>query len=165
MVKRQIRIEGDVAYISLTKGYEAAIDAADVPLVEGFDWLALPRGGSAYAYRTTHSPRKTIYLHRLLVAASSDLHVDHIDGNRLNNRRGNLRLATRHQNMQNQKLATHNTSGLKGAGWSKSKGKFRSRIVAFGKEYHLGFYNSAEEAHAAYARASAKLHGAFGRVE
>ena len=49
---RQIRIQGDIAYVPLTKGYEAVIDAADVPLVQGNNWSATVRKRTCYAFRT-----------------------------------------------------------------------------------------------------------------
>ena len=57
------------------------------------------------------------------------MHIDHINGNRNDNRFDNLRLATDSQNIRNQKKRKTNTSGFKGVGWSKQNKKWRSRLV------------------------------------
>ena len=162
---REIRIEGNVAYVPLTKGYEAVIDAADVPLVEGFNWCAAVDGRSVYAIRTGPRPeRKSILLHRVLMGDSVGMEVDHQDGDGLNNQRGNLRVATKSQNMHNQRTRVDNASGMKGVHWSNVRGKWVAEISLNGRRSHLGYFTTPEAAHAAYVAASERLHGDFGRV-
>lgn len=167
MMARPIRIEGDIAYVPLTKGYEAVIDAADVPLVDGVNWVASVDRRTVYACRHDKSgptPR-FVRMHRALMGDPIGLEVDHCDSNGLNNRRANLRLATRLQNAWNQRRSSLNTSGLKGAVFYKQRGKWRSMIKENGKNKHLGYFATAEEAHIAYAKASAELRGEFGRID
>ncbi len=161
---RAIRIEGDIAYVPLTKGYEAVIDAADVPLVDGQRWSALVKRNGIYAVRTVISGQDStaLYMHRLLAGDPSGLQVDHADGNSLNNRRSNLRPATVSQNAQNRGTSARNTSGYKGV--HRSRGKWRARIVIDGASRCLGRHDTPEAAHAAYCKASAELHGEFGRT-
>lgn len=166
---RPIRIEGDVAYITLTKGYEAVIDAADVPLVEGYVWHAIPRKHTVYAQHTTPLPnRKAVLLHRLIMGEPAGMNVDHRDGDGLNNRRrgeaGNLRIATVSQNRHNTRLLDRNTSGFKGVTWDKSRGKWKAMICLNDKRVNLGRFDDLEAAHAAYVAASQSLHGEFGRT-
>lgn len=173
---RSIRIEGDLAYIPLTQGYEAVIDAADVPLVEGFNWCASVRREAngeiwnVYAVRKDgpRNARRTVYLHRHITGAPDDMDVDHRDGNGLNNRRrgksGNLRTATRSQNRQNSRIPADNTSGFKGVTWSAWARKWVANIQVARKRRHLGYFATREAAAAAYAKASDELHGEFGRV-
>jgi HNH endonuclease/AP2 domain len=161
---RKIRVEGDVAYVPLTQGYEAVIDAADVPLVGGVNWTANVRPQGCYAYR--HKPRPDsgpIYLHRFLMGDPDELDVDHVDGDRLNNRRSNLRLATRSQNMQNGKLRKDNTSGHKGVVFIKETGKWRAQVARDGRAMYFGNYATIEEAIDAARAARESLHGAFAR--
>lgn len=88
-----------------------------------------------------------------------DGNVDHIDGNRLNNCIGNLRIATHGQNIQNQhKAHARNKSGLLGVSWSKSHKKWRASIMVNGKPHYLGRHQSKEFAHQVYLEAKAKLH-------
>ena len=75
--------------------------------------------------------------------------IDHIDRCTTNNRVENLRPATKSQNNQNTDLQSNNTTGVRGVDFSKQKNKFRVRIKLDGKEKHLGFYNTIEEARVA----------------
>ena len=88
--------------------------------------------------------------------------IDHINGNRLDNRWANLRLATRSQNMQNQGSARGNSlTGIMGISRTpcKSRPRWFARIrVPGGDVKHLGVFDSKEEAHAAYIKAKAELH-------
>lgn len=167
MNTRPIRVDGDIAYVTLTKGYEAVIDAADVHLVEGWSWYALIKQRTVYACRSDYSDGRLrkVRMHRALMAAQDGFEVDHRNGNGLDNRRSsNLRLATPAQNQHNQRLSRSNTSGFKGVCWDKGAGKWMAYINLGGKGRYLGRYETPELAHAAYAAASAELHGEFGRA-
>jgi hypothetical protein len=166
MKARPIRIEGDVAYIPLTKGFEAVIDADDVPLVEGYNWRAWVGRNAVYAIRADYSGQKqrTVYLHRVIIGEPGGMQVDHIDSDGLNNRRLNLRPATHQQNNHNQRLSSRSTSGIKGVHWNKRDRIWHACIALNGKTRHLGSYSTKEAARAAYAEASARLHGEFGRI-
>lgn len=163
---RPVKIEGDVAYVTLSKGLTAVIDAADAELVGQWNWRAQHKGGNTfYAVREVgkRSERKTIHLHRLLMGFPEGLEVDHIDCNGLNNRRSNLRTATRGQNARNVKRANKNKSGYRGVYQNKA-GSYCAQIRARKQYYHLGTFGTPQEAHAAYAAASKELHGEYGRV-
>jgi hypothetical protein len=163
---RPIRIEGNIAYVPLTKGYEAVIDAADVALVEAHNWCASVDANTVYAQRKDCSgPKKrTVWLHRAIMGEPSGLKVDHKDGNGLNNRRYNLREATHAENMRNRRTNENNTSGFKGVYLNKQSEKWCAQIKLNGKNRQLGRFDTPEEAHAAYATASAKLHGEFAKL-
>lgn len=164
---RPIRIQGSIACVPLTRGYEAVIDVDDVSLVEGCNWSARVTPRSVYAARADYSgpERRTIYLHRTLMGEPEGLEVDHRDGDGLNNRRANLREATRSQNQHNRRIRTDISSGFKGVYWNKRGQKWRAFIRINGKEKHLGYFTTPEEAHAAYCAASDKYHGEFGRTK
>jgi hypothetical protein len=89
--------------------------------------------------------------------------IDHINGNPSDNRLENLRLATRSENRCNSKKPRTNTSGLKGAFWNKKTQKWKAQIRILGRQKHLGYFLTAEEAHAAYLAAANIYHGAFAR--
>ena len=91
--------------------------------------------------------------------------VDHIDGDKSNNRIENLRLATYSQNQHNRKICSTNTSGVKGVYWDKSKKKWRGRIEDMGKKLHVGYFHTIEEAETAMIIARNNLHGDFARHE
>lgn len=163
-VLRPIRIEGDVAFVPLTRGYEAVIDAADVPLVEGRNWCALVcKNGIVYAQHGARQGKGL--MHRVIVGeACEGLTVDHRDHNGLNNRRFNLRPATVAQNNHNARKRSDNRSGLKGVSWNKKTRKWVAQIQLNGRRMHLGLFPSPEAAHAAYQQASVQHHGAFGKA-
>jgi hypothetical protein len=160
---RPIRVEGNVAYVTLTQGYVAVIDAADVPLVEGRNWCAHRSRNTVYALTSPHRGRQ-IPMHRQILDADPALHVDHKDGDGLNNRRSNLRVATVAQNARNRATRRDSSSGVKGVYFDKDRLRWRAAICVAGKITFLGSFSSLEAAAAAYADASARLHGEFGRA-
>lgn len=84
--------------------------------------------------------------------------VDHKDGVRDNNRWGNLREASKAQNAQNRKTPITNRSGFIGADLHAASGLWRSQIQVSGRKIHLGTFQTAEEASAAYLAAKRELH-------
>lgn len=167
-----IRIEGDIAYVALTRGYEAIIDVEDVSLVESFNWTALidrRKDGSVrrvYAVRKEGfgKSRRSVLMHRTIGKTPHGLDTDHHDGDGLNNRKINLRSATVAQNAHNQGLSISNTSGHKGVHWNKRRGMWQARIRVPGERRHIGYYRCKTAAAIAYAKKSLELHGDFGRV-
>lgn len=89
--------------------------------------------------------------------------IDHRDTDRLNNRLENLRLASRHQNGCNTSLPSHNTSGFKGVSLHKRSGRFAAYYKKHGKKQHIGYFATAEEAHAAYSLAASREFEEFAR--
>ena len=99
--------------------------------------------------------------------APNGLQVDHIDGDVLNNQKSNLRICTQQENAKNRKINKNNTSGIKGVSKTKRK-EWRSKtwqaiIGADGKNTHLGYFYTAEEAGRAYKKAAKELYGDFAR--
>jgi hypothetical protein len=170
---RPIRIEGDCAFVTLSAGYVCVIDAADVDLINVGNWSAhVSRRGdgsvlTVYAFRQIcdeNGRRGRALMHRLIAGTPAGLQTDHIDGDGLNNRRANLRNATKTQNGRYIRRPLHNTSGVKGVSWHKGSNKWRASIKCDGKSRALGSFKSIAEAAEAYAAASAELHGEFGRL-
>ena len=161
---RPIRIEGDIAFVTLTKGYEAIVDAADIHLVEGFNWFADVKGRTVYACRNHKSPRRgLVYMHRAIAQTPEGMDTDHRDLNGLNNRRSNLRTATKSQNQHNVTAQVNNTSGYKGVSFRRDRGVWRANISHNRKTLFLGHFSKPELAHAAFCEAAAKLHQDFAR--
>lgn len=169
--KRPIRIEGAVAYVPLTQGYEAVIDAVDAPLVENVNWCASVdrrEDGSirgVYALGRVSGTRRAILLHRMIVAPPEGEQVDHHDGDGLNCRRYNMRTATHTENMRNARKRVDNASGSKGVSWNRVSLNWQVHIRAGGRQINLGRFADLAQATAAYSRASAELHGDFGRLK
>lgn len=90
--------------------------------------------------------------------------IDHINGNKLDNRICNLRLCTHAENMRNRKINTNSSSGLKGVSFDKSKNRWRAVIKFQNKSITIGRFDTPELAHLAYCKAAAELHGEFARA-
>lgn len=103
--------------------------------------------------------------HRLawlwMVGALPTDHVDHINRDRADNRWGNLRLASRSQNMGNRSISRNNTSGVKGVIWHKDAGKWMACIKINGKRRYLGYFLDIDAAAAAYADAARQHFGEY----
>lgn len=84
--------------------------------------------------------------------------VDHINGDRTDNRFENLREANWSENQHNRRLQRNNKSGYHGVSWDSCAGKWRAGIRANGRGVNLGSYDTPQEAHAAYLRAKAAMH-------
>ncbi|MCM2294777.1 HNH endonuclease [Allorhizobium sp. BGMRC 0089] len=91
--------------------------------------------------------------------------VDHRDMDKLNNRWGNLRDASKAQNQANTSVRKSNTSGFKGVfATARHPDRWLSQIRVNGIKKHLGTFDTPEQAGAAYASALAEIHGEFGRI-
>lgn len=93
-----------------------------------------------------------------------DMDIDHINGNKSDNRIDNLRLATCSENSWNAEKRSDNTSGYKGVSFDKSRGLWAAYINAYGKRKHLGRFRLIEDAHMAYEKASIEMHGDFSSI-
>jgi len=86
-------------------------------------------------------------------------YIDHINGNKCDNRVANLRLATEQENQHNQSCPqTNNKSGFRGVSWHKWGQKWIAQISLNGKTKYIGLFNTAEEAYEAYLKAKRELH-------
>lgn len=104
--------------------------------------------------------QKKKLLHRLIMKEPAG-DVDHINRIRTDNRKENLRIATRTQNLINSKLSPKNTTGYKGVCWVEHRKKFKASISVFNKSQHLGYFDTAEQAAEIYQRYARLIHGDF----
>lgn len=152
--------------IQLTQGYATFVSEEDSDLATQKWFAAVKPNGQTYAHRGAY---KTIRLHRVILARMlgrellENEQCDHKNGNGLDNRRSNLRLATGYENSLNRKLRKNNQLGLKGV--SRKGKRFVARITVNKKTIQLGIFDSPQEAHDAYRIASKCYHGQFGRTE
>jgi hypothetical protein len=89
--------------------------------------------------------------------------IDHINGQRDDNRIENLRICTSHENHCNVAIAKNNTSGVKGISFSAQTQKWKPQVMCKGKRYFLGYFESLVDAEAALKELREKLHGDFAR--
>lgn len=146
-------------YIRLSTGDIATVDNADFNWLNQWNWHL---SGAGYAMRSELG--KSIYMHTLLSNGPKGMDTDHVDGNRLNNSRSNLRVCTRSQNMMNARKQSNNTSGYKGVSWQKNAKKFSAYIQVGGKKKHLGLFTNAIEAAKAYNNAALDHFGGYCRL-
>jgi hypothetical protein len=132
------------------------IDKCDEPLLGECKWRVDSQG---YASGRYHG--KQVRLHRVITGAAKHQIVDHVNGDRLDNRRGNLRLTDRCGNARNSKFRSHNTSGYRGVYKCSYTGRWRAEIRVRGKGIKLGRFDDVRVAAAAYDEAARRLHGDF----
>jgi hypothetical protein len=152
--------------IKLTKGQIAVVDAEDYERLNQWKWTALVTPYGYYAtrsIRTETGKTKSIYMHRAVLNATTSL-VDHINGNRLDNRKVNLRLCNHSENNMNMSSHADSTSKYKGVYWVKRDRKWRARIQINKKLKSLGCFDCEIEAALAYNKAAQQLFGEFARL-
>lgn len=147
--KNEIIEMGDFAEVVLYEGIRkevarALIDLDDIEKVSMFKWLYDKNNG----YATTRTKEgKYLAMHQLIMETKNTENlVDHKDRNRLNNRKGNLRVADKSLNSANTDLRSNNSSGVTGVSYSESCDKWRSYISYEGKRVELGYYKNKEDA-------------------
>lgn len=159
--------------IPLTQGRVCAVDEIDGDLAE-LKWFAHKSRHVYYVERRPYiGSRKqiTVKMHRLIMerilrrALSPSELVDHSNGNGLDNRRSNLRLATRTQNRVNSRRPSNNTSGYKGVYWDAQRNLWTAMIRVDGRLITIGDYATRDEAHDAYKIAVVEHYGDFARIE
>ena len=126
------------------------IDAEDWPMVGQHTWRLCEGRGGKTRYAARKEGGRTIQLHRVVADTPAGLETDHRNGNGLDNRRSNLRSATRAQNQQNRQRS-EGRSALRGVSWHAQAGCWRATAVVQGKQHHLGLFDSEDEAGAAAA--------------
>ena len=150
---------GNMRVIKLTKGYQTIVDDEDYDSLIKHNWCY----ADGYAVRgeythhkngkTTH---KTVGIHRYIMNAPNGMEVDHRDGNKLDNRKQNLRICKQADNARNKSKLRNNSSGYIGVSWHKNNKKWGANARLNKKLYCLGYFSSAFEA--------AKVRDSFVRV-
>lgn len=136
--------------VPLTQGKFALIDSEDAPRVLAHSWSLKVTRSSMYAQKRDPSTKMPISLHCFLTEAPPGIEVDHKNGDGLDNRRENLRLATRQQNSTNTLLKSNNTTGYKGVSEYRREGNYRATIKVQGKQITIGYFNDPRNAALAY---------------
>jgi hypothetical protein len=158
-------------YLKLTRGKTAIVDDEDLDYLSQFRWHYSGSDKYGYAEKTTYlgGGRKNqksehIYLHRFITSAKRDEIVDHINRNRLDNRKENLRVCEKRQNQVNQEMRKDNKSGFKGVCWNRFLNKWQVGISYRGKNIHLGLFTDIKKAAKVYNQAAIKFHGEFAYI-
>jgi len=147
--------------IQLTRGKVAIVDDEDYDELSKFSWFCSSNG---YVGRNNSTvggkpvPKQTL-MHMQIIGNLEGFQIDHINRNKLDNRRCNLRHVTHQQNMQN--IAGHGASQYKGVRWRKHCKKWQARSHYGGREHHIGYYDTEKEAAIAYNAVAAKQQGEY----
>jgi len=142
----------------------AKISPQDAELILRYKWKVAStrtRTHTTYYAYTRECGRKgrRIKMHRLILAAPDNVHVDHINGDGLDNRRENLRPVTPQQNQANSRKHIAGASRFKGVAWSKPAKKWRAYINVGRKQQHLGLFDEEIAAARAYDAKAVALFG------
>lgn len=144
--------------IPLTQGKFATVDDEDYEFLNQWKWYLSNTG---YAVRNENG--KTISMQRVILSTPIGLHSDHIDHDRLNNCRMNLRVCLPRENKANRKKQD-GISKYKGVTWHKHNSRWTAQIMANGRKIYLGSFSSEEDAAQAYNFAAAEYHGEFAHI-
>lgn len=126
-VQLQLAPNGESVYIPLSRGHCVLVDLGDYEWLSQWNWCLAECRGTRYAKRGVFDPEtgtmRAVMMHRLILDAPAGMEIDHINGDGLDNRRCNLRVVTRQQNLRHR----HSWSkhGYKGVHYNKQDGKWQ----------------------------------------
>lgn len=143
-------------------GGEVLVDDEDLSSVVVLGWGAHKYGDGLF-YASTKIAGRTVYMHRFIVGADEDVEVDHRNGNGLDNRRSNLRVASHQQNLANQRHQTGVSSRFRGVSRYRG-GRWQASIKIDGKSRYVGHFDTEEEAALAWNAAALAAWGEFARL-
>lgn len=156
-----------VKYIELSQGKKAVVDDEDYDELNKHKWYC-SRGYAVRNVRIDENTRKTIRMHRIIADTPEDKFTDHINGDKLDNRKSNLRNVTNAQNTKNAEKKSKAKSKYKGVAYFKRKkdiyGKWVAKIQNDGKTIRLGYFDSEISAAIAYNNAAIKYHKEYARL-
>ena len=153
--KNTYEIEGDIAEIKTSKGEIFLTDCTDLDFLLKYSWCINKNG-----YVVANINHKVTKIHQYILGLSTPVVVDHINGNKLDNRRENLRICTSSENSKNMKIKTTNRTGYPGIRLTPS-GRYNVRITVNNKEIHVGNYLTLEEGIGARKNAEIEYYGEF----
>ena len=156
-------LSGEYGIGYTSKGEAFYFDLEDYDLIKNYCWF---KNNNEYIVATTRENGRTkmMFMHRLVMGLPEEIYdIDHIHGNcsKNDNRKTNLRIATRSQNIANKGLMSSNTSGVTGVTWNKNKEKWEANISTNCKRIYLGSYSNFEDAVKARKQAEEKYFGEF----
>jgi hypothetical protein len=148
--------------IKSVEGLDITVDNGDYSLLKDSKWRVNSHG---YVFRneTINHKNTFISLHRFLMNFPNGT-VDHINGDKLDNQRENLRICKFSDNNKNQPRYKNNKSGYKGVTWHSRHNYWEAHIGVNGKQLFLGKFNDKKEAALTYNYAAQKYHGEFARL-
>jgi hypothetical protein len=150
--------EEGVRLIPLSGGGYAWVDAADYERLNRYHWRL------ANGYPCRLDGRRAVLMHREIMEPAADKVVDHIDGNRCNACRANLRICDRNENRFNQRKRRTGLSRFKGVTFHKGMGKWKAHYRLNHRLHHIGYFDDEVAAARAYDLAAVAHFGEFAQV-
>lgn len=147
--------------IPLTQGKVALIDAEDYPKIAGYSWYFHCGYARSAKYDPASKRSRTIHMSHIILPCPPGLEVDHINRDKLDNRKENLRLVTRSQNCANRGCFKNSKSQYKGVRWNKKMGLWEAAIRKDNVITNLGAYDDEIAAASAYNEYARKMWGEF----
>lgn len=155
------RLKKDLSHLNLSKGVKAVqlnndkyaiVDEEDYERVSKYNWY----------YNRGYARNSTVgALHRFVMRTPPGMVTDHINHDTLDNRKSNLRVCPQSKNAKNCSAHRDGSSVYKGVSWSKKHSKWKAQIRRYGKNTHLGLFESEEDAATAYDKEAKKVFGEF----
>lgn len=142
-----------------SKGQEIKVSECDYEFASKYLW-SISKSGYAYRGNQNGAKYERPYLHSELLGLNDEQYGDHINGDRLDNRRTNLRVVTNQQNSWNRDKVS---GRYRGVNWDHTRNKWIAGITVDGKRTALGRFDSEEEAARVYDKKSIELFGQYAR--
>lgn len=146
-------------YLELAGGKHAIVDVDDFDYLSQWRWRVKSSG-----YAVAEIDGKAVRMHRLVNKTPDGLVTDHINGNKLDNRKSNLRTVTQAKNLMNRRGNKISTSPFKGVSWDKGNNRWVAQIKYGGKCRHLGSFKDEISAALAYNSAAVKYFGEYAHI-
>lgn len=152
--------------IKLGSGGKTMVDDEDYENLKDSKWYVAHNGYVVKGiYNKMTQKTRSQFMHRVIMNTPNGMFTDHINHNKLDNRKCNLRICTRSGNQMNRKVSKNNKSGHKGVSWNKWARKWRAQISKNGKTYLGGYYDDVKEASKVYQQKAKELFGEFNYYE
>lgn len=150
--------------IELTHGKFAIVDDEDYEELNKYKWNYKDNGYAVRSKQINGVRLPNIFMHRVIMNTPLDKECDHINGDRLDNRKENLRVCTHAQNCYNKVKKPNTTSKYRGVYFESQTKKWCARAQKNKKQHYLGLFITEEEAALAYNQKARELFGEFARL-